>query len=140
MNTGAIALRENIMVQPFLQSIALGNFLSFGPEMWRLPLGTLNVLIGPNGSGKSNLLEALALLRSSPNDLRPVSLRGGGVSEWVWKGVPHGNATLEAIFANPGGSQPLRHALTFRAEQQSFRRRDQQLSGDHNVRILFSSW
>src|SRR5947199_10458239 len=88
-----------------LQSIALGNFLSFGPEMWRLPLGNLNLLVGPNGSGKSNLLEAISLLRSAPNDLRPVILRGGGAGEWVWKGASHDNATLEAIFTNAGGAQ-----------------------------------
>ncbi|MGH7170379.1 MAG: AAA family ATPase [Gemmataceae bacterium] len=113
-----------------LQSIALGNFLSFGPEMPRLLLGNLNVLVGPNGSGKSNLLEAISLLRSAPSDLRQVILRGGGVGEWVWKGAPHGNATLEAIFANAGGTQPLRHVLTFRAEQQSFRLEDERIENE----------
>ena len=113
-----------------LQSIALGNFLSFGPEMWRLPLGSLNLLVGPNGSGKSNLLEAIALLRSAPNDMRPIILRGGGVTEWIWKGAPHGNATLEAIFTNPGGSQPLRHVMAFRAEQQSFRLEDERIENE----------
>jgi recombinational DNA repair ATPase RecF len=50
--------------------------LSFGPEAESLPLESLNVLIGPNGSGKSNLLEAIALLRSSSTDFRPVISRG----------------------------------------------------------------
>src|SRR5438067_1507859 len=114
-----------------LQSIALGNFLSFGPEMWRLPLGNLNVLVGPNGSGKSNLLEAISLLRSAPNDLRPVILRGGGVGEWVWKGASNGNATLEAIFTNPDDQLCLiRHVLAFRAEQQSFRIEDERIEND----------
>jgi predicted ATPase len=99
--------------------------------MWRLPLGNLNLLVGPNASGKSNLLEALSLLRSTRNDLRQVITRGGGVGEWVWKGAPHGNATLEAIFANPGGSHPLRHALAFRAEQQSFRLEDERIENEH---------
>src|SRR5437879_2223812 len=115
-----------------LQSIALGNFLSFGPEMPRLPLGNLNVLVGPNGSGKSNLLEALSLLRSAPNDLRSVILRGGGVSEWVWKGAPQGSATLEAIFFNPGVAKPLRHVLSFRAEQQSFRLEDERIENERS--------
>jgi predicted ATPase len=114
-----------------LQSIALGNFLSFGPEMPCLPLSNLNVLVGPNGSGKSNLLEAVSLLRSAPTDLRPVILRGGGVSEWVWKGAPHGNATLEAIFANPDDQQSLiRHVLAFRAERQTFRIEDERIEND----------
>jgi predicted ATPase len=114
-----------------LHSIALGNFLSFGPEMWRLPLGNLNVLVGPNGSGKSNLLEALSLLRSAPNDLRPVILRGGGVGEWVWKGAPNGNATLEATFANPDDPErPIRHILALRAEQQIFRIEDERIENE----------
>jgi predicted ATPase len=112
------------------QSIGLGNFLSFGPEMWRLPLANLNVLIGPNGSGKSNLLEAVSVLRSSPTDIRPVILKGGGVSEWIWKGAPQGNATLEAIFANAGGSHPLRHVLSFRSEQQNFRLEDERIENE----------
>ncbi|MCI0681520.1 MAG: AAA family ATPase [Gemmataceae bacterium] len=109
-----------------VQSIALGNFLSFGPEMPRLPLGNLNVLVGPNGSGKSNLLEAISLLRSAPNDLRPVILRGGGIGEWIWKGKPHECATLEAIFADRGAHSP-RHVLSFRAEQQNFRLDNEQI-------------
>lgn len=123
-----------------LQSIALGNFLSFGPEMPCVPLGNLNVLVGPNGSGKSNLLEAIALLRScvnipastarEGNDLRSVIARGGGIGEWVWKGAPRGNATLEAVFANSSGSQPLRHVLAFRAEQQMFRLEDERIENE----------
>src|SRR5437879_11353071 len=75
-----------------LHAITLRNFLSFGPEAPCLPLGNLNVLVGPNGSGKSNLLEAIALLRSAANDLRPVILRGGGIGEWIWKGAPRADA------------------------------------------------
>lgn len=114
-----------------LQSIALGNFLSFGPEMPRLPLGNLNVLVGPNGSGKSNLLEAIALLRAAPNDLRAVILRGGGIGEWIWKGAPHGNATLEATFANPDDLEcPIRHVLALRDEQQTFRIEDERIENE----------
>jgi predicted ATPase len=98
--------------------------------MPRLPLANLNVLVGPNGSGKSNILEAIALLRAAPTDLRPVILRGGGVSEWVWKGNPQGNATLEAIFDNPAGSQALRHALAFQAEKQRFRLVDERIENE----------
>jgi predicted ATPase len=113
-----------------LQAITLRNLLSFGPETPCLPLGNLNVLIGPNGSGKSNLLEALALLRSSANDMRPVILRGGGVGEWIWKGAPRADATLDAVISYPNGSQPLRYVLTFRAEQQSFRFEDELIENE----------
>jgi predicted ATPase len=62
------------------------NLLSYGPETAPLSLGPLNVFIGPNGSGKSNLIEALALLRATPGDVRAVIRLGGGVREWLWKG------------------------------------------------------
>lgn len=115
-----------------LHALTLRNLLSFGPESARLELHSLNVLIGPNGSGKSNLLEALALLRAtpnrvSPNDLRTIIGRGGGVGEWIWKGNPKGAAVLEAIVDNPRGQQPLRHLLAFRAEQQTFRLDDERI-------------
>ncbi|HEX6912976.1 MAG TPA: AAA family ATPase, partial [Longimicrobium sp.] len=46
----------------------------------------LNVLIGPNASGKSNLLEALAILRATADDLHSAVREGGGFSEYLWKG------------------------------------------------------
>lgn len=103
-----------------LTQIRLDNLLSFGPGSPALPMEQLNVLIGPNGSGKSNLLEAIALLRSSTTDWRPVISRGGGVEEWVWKGRPHEPASVEAVLADARGSEPLRHAITFRQKQQMF--------------------
>jgi len=69
-----------------LQSITLSNLLSFGPSSPPIPLSSLNVLIGPNGSGKSNFIEAIALLRATPSDLRSVIVRGGGAGEWIWEG------------------------------------------------------
>jgi predicted ATPase len=113
-----------------LQAITLRNLLAFGPDTPALPLGNLNVLVGPNGSGKSNLLEAIALLRSAATDLRAAILRGGGVGEWIWKGGPHAVATLDAVIANPDGSQPLRHVLAFRAEQQTFRIEDERIENE----------
>ena len=113
-----------------IHEITLRNILSYGPDTPPLPLNALNVLIGPNGSGKSNLLEVITLLRAapdrvSPNDLRTVIGRGGGVGEWIWKGDPKGAASLDAVVDNPHGSQPLRHILAFRAEQQTFRLEDE---------------
>ncbi len=102
-------------------SIALRNLLSFPPENEPLELKNLNVLIGPNGSGKSNLLEAIGLLRATATDLRPLLSRGGGVSEWIWKGRPREAATVEAVVCNAEGKQLLRHTFTFRSENQRFR-------------------
>ena len=111
-----------------LTQIRLDNLLSFGPASPALPLEKLNVLIGPNGSGKSNLLEAIALLRSSTTDWRPVISRGGGVGEWIWKGQPHDPASVEAVFAaKPRGSEPLRHTISFRREQQTFQLVDERI-------------
>jgi len=110
-----------------LTQVRLDNLLSFGPGTVPLPMEKLNVLIGPNGAGKSNLLEAIALLRSSTTDWRPVISRGGGVGEWIWKGQPHEPASVEAVFANPRGSEPLRHTITFRQEQQTFQIVDERI-------------
>jgi len=52
-----------------LKSITLQNFLSFGAEQ-TLELRPLNVLVGPNGTGKSNLIEAINLLRTRPEDVK----------------------------------------------------------------------
>ncbi len=75
----------------FLKTIRLKNFLSYGNSSEEIKLKSLNVLIGPNTSGKSNLIEALRLLRAAPqkgreNDIENVLSKGGGVSEWIWKG------------------------------------------------------
>ena len=102
-------------------SITLRNILSFSPENEPLELKNLNVLIGPNGSGKSNLLEAIHLLRSTPDDIRPVLSRGGGVREWIWKGQPDQAASIVAIVKNPAGKQPIGHTFSFRSENQVFR-------------------
>ncbi len=105
-----------------LREITLRNVLSYGPESSPIPLGSLNVLIGPNGSGKSNLIDAMGLLRFVPLDsLRNViSREGGGVLEWIWKGNPKGEATIEAVFAESARTRSMRHAIAFRAENQTF--------------------
>ena len=93
----------------FLRSIRLRNILSFGPDTPELPLEPLNVLIGPNASGKSNLIEALSLLAAAPRDLQQPIREGGGVHEWLWKGVKRlGTAMLDVAVAYPG---PMRLSL-----------------------------
>jgi predicted ATPase len=75
------------------QHIKASNLLSFGPEGLDLELQDLNVLIGPNGSGKSNFLEIFELLKSLPrneedsNNLKEVISKGGGIEEWLFKGM-----------------------------------------------------
>ena len=108
--------------RPLLQ-IRLENFLSFGPDTPPLDLQNLNVLIGPNGSGKSNLIEALAVMRSTPippavsnYDLRGVLRRGGGAQAWIWKGSEI--ATLETVVSDLKSEVSLRHELRFSADKQ----------------------
>jgi predicted ATPase len=123
---------ENVLVRELIPC----NVLSFGPQPTPIALGGLNVLIGPNGSGKSNLIEVIALLRATPNsaasnqDLRKVISDGGGISDWIWKGNPDEAASIEAIISNPRGIQPLRHLLTFRAENQAFHLVDERIENE----------
>ena len=97
-----------------LHSIRLQNILSFGPDTPELPLEPLNVLIGPNASGKSNLLEALSLLAATPQDLQVPIREGGGVQEWLWKGVENrGSATMGVTLDQFMVSIPLRYEMSF---------------------------
>lgn len=71
-----------------IEKIRLRNILSFGDKGEEITLEPLNIIIGQNASGKSNLVDVIKLLRSLPNDkgLSNFISRGGGISEWVWKG------------------------------------------------------
>jgi predicted ATPase len=113
-----------------LRSITPRNILSFGPESEPLPLGALNVLVGPNGSGKSNLIDCIALLRSTARDVRNFVRKSGGVSEWIWKGSIHQPAQIDAVVTNPKGNQCLRHIVEFRAENQAFRLDDERIENE----------
>ncbi len=93
-----------------IKHIKASNLLSFGPDGLDLELHDLNVLIGANGSGKSNFLEIFELLRALPkgeedaNNLYSVISRGGGFSEWTWKGdkgLP--NIFIEATLGDTPG-------------------------------------
>ncbi len=117
----------NQQVQQPLQAITLSNLLSFGPDSLTVPLTCLNVLIGPNGSGKSNLIEALAILRATPVDVRSVIARGGGAGELIWKGNPKGAATVGAVLTNHPGRQPLRHTFAFRVRSQASEIEDERI-------------
>lgn len=103
------------------------NLLSFGPDTEPIALESLNVLIGPNGSGKSNLIEAISLLRAAPGDIRAVIRRGGGAGDWIWKGKPDGEASIDVVISNLRGNLPLRHVLAFREENQTFRLTDERI-------------
>ena len=102
-----------------IHRLKVAGLLSFGPEGIDLPLQPLNVLIGPNGAGKSNLLEVLALLRASPDDLPAPIKAMGRVQEWLWKAPSVAGltnevsaATIDAVLESPPqGQMPVRHVL-----------------------------
>lgn len=62
-----------------------------------MDLRPLNVLIGPNASGKSNLIESLAILRATAGDLQGAIREGGGINEYLWKGVKSPFAIVESV-------------------------------------------
>lgn len=89
---------------PFLKSLRFDGLLSFPPGSEAIELTPLNVLIGPNGSGKSNLIEGIELLHALPTGFASAIRKGGGVSEWLWKGVDFYESSIEAqILLNGGG-------------------------------------
>ena len=62
----------------------------------------------------SNVIEALGLLRATPDDLTLPIREGGGISEWLWKGgrgTP--TAEIDATIFYLEGPQPLRYRLAF---------------------------
>jgi len=106
-----------------IQKLKLQNFLSYGPQGEEIELQPLNVLIGANGSGKSNLIEAFGILKATPTDIMVPIRKGGGTSEFLWKGQRETPTTqIEAILDYPdsGSSQPLHYHLSFTEEQMIF--------------------
>ncbi|WP_338413557.1 AAA family ATPase [uncultured Sphaerotilus sp.] len=119
-----------------IHSIKLGNFLSYGaPDLQQaVELGPLNIIIGANGSGKSNLLEAIELLRSAPDQfIRPIS-EGGGVRDWLWKGAEKTpTASIEVVIDNPKGNQNIRYCLEFTEISQRFQLVDERIENEKPV-------
>ncbi|MGO9571558.1 MAG: AAA family ATPase [Desulfomonilaceae bacterium] len=108
--------------KPFLESIRLQNFLSYGSEDNEIKLDRLNVLIGPNASGKSNLIEAFDVLRNLPLD-QELHLLMGDVRHWVWKGATEPAAAkieVKIKAAHPWVSAPLLYRLKFMAPPPGF--------------------
>jgi predicted ATPase len=129
-----------------LKSIRLENFLSYGSVSHETELSSLNVVIGPNGSGKSNLIEAIDVLRSTPVDVTRPIREGGGVEDWLWKGVASRStptATIETTVYYPEGVGPLRYRLAFTMVGQRFELADEAVErpyatpGEHDVYFFY---
>ncbi|MFN0075790.1 MAG: AAA family ATPase [Prosthecobacter sp.] len=96
------------------------NILSFGPECSGIELGSLNLLIGPNGSGKSNLIEVIDLMRASPKDYADVTRRGGGIQDWIWKGLRQHSGDIEVIHHFTRECPHLSHFIDLQSANQQF--------------------
>jgi predicted ATPase len=129
-----------------LKSIRLKNFLSYGPTTADTELSPLNVVIGPNGSGKSNLIEAIDVLRSTPSDVTRPIREGGGVQDWLWKGLSPKRtpvAEIDTTVYFPEGVAPLRYRLAFTMVGQRFELADEAIEnpspafGEHDVYFFY---
>jgi predicted ATPase len=119
----------------FIRTLRLQNFLSYGSEGEEIELQPLNVLIGPNASGKSNLIDAIRLLRATPNDLTSPIREAEDISEWLWKGgrdTP--TAKIEVTIDYPEGIMPLRYRLCFTMVGQRLEIVDEAVENEHPVR------
>ncbi len=85
-----------------IQRIRMPGLLSFPPDMDFFDLQSLNVLIGPNASGKSNFIDTLELLHALPTDFAAAVRRGGGATEWLWKGGPRSTPAAIEVEVDPG--------------------------------------
>jgi predicted ATPase len=103
-----------------IESIKPRNFLSFGPESEPLKLRALNVVIGTNASGKSNLLEAIGLMATAPDDLAEFFRAGGGSAQFIWKGGGENRPASIDIFGQSSETTPFRHFLSFAIAGQTY--------------------
>ena len=111
-----------------IEQLTLTNLLSFGPQAQTINFQPLSVFIGPNGSGKSNLLEAVDLLRSAPDQLAKPIREGGGVADWIWKGEPKSrSASINAVLTNATGPASLRYVMSFAEAAQRFQVIDERI-------------
>lgn len=97
-----------------LNSIRLVNFLSYGPEALEIPLRNLNVIIGANASGKSNLIEAIGLLRSTPDDLGLIVRKGSRVRDWIWQGDEGGGIASVEVVADRDDHKYIQQNIRYR--------------------------
>jgi len=114
-----------------IHRIKLTNLLSF--SSLELELKPLNILIGHNGSGKSNLIEAIALIQSTPKGIAGPIREGGGIPDWIWKGAdPKSEATIETIIQPQRVKEKsnLRYKLSFASAGSRFEIVDERVENE----------
>ncbi len=65
--------------------------------------------------------------RNSKRDVEGVVQRGGGISEWIWKGAVREAASIEAVVSGSDEMGLLRHFLSFREKAQRFSVEDERI-------------
>lgn len=103
-----------------IERIHLRNLLSFGPLSEPIELQPLNVFIGPNGSGKSNFLDAINLVRSTPDDVWATIRAGGGAAEWIHKGKDHDPPASVELIARVGPNRIRYYVVIMKDENGKF--------------------
>lgn len=111
-----------------LKSLKLSGLLSFGPDSPATELRELNLLIGPNASGKSNFIEAVGLLRATPQNLGVALSEGGGMLDWLWKGEAGVQGELDA-FLTYDKFRSLHHRLVLAQAGQKLELVDERIEG-----------
>ena len=111
-----------------LKSLKLSGLLSFAPDSPATELGPLNLIIGPNASGKSNFIEAVGLLRATPQNLGAALREGGVVQDWLWKGEKGVRGELDALLTDNKAAS-LRHRLVLAEAGQSLELVDERIEG-----------
>src|SRR5215208_3277154 len=115
-----------------IQTLRMQNILSYGDQSHEIGLEPLNVIIGPNAAGKSNLIEIIGLLGATPKDLIAPIRKGGGISEWLWKGAKSTPiADIEATIFYREGFVPLRYRLQFTMVGQRLEIVDEVVEDEH---------
>jgi predicted ATPase len=63
-------------------------------------------------------------------DIGAVVRKGGGASEWIWKGKRKSAATIDVVFINPKGNKPLVHSLSFYSDNGRFHLQDERVENE----------
>ena len=146
-----LCLRKEVTM---IKSVKLENFLSFGSHQDTIDLRPLNIIIGTNGCGKSNFLEAFDLLRNAAGDIKKPIREGGGVLDWLHKGLsPHAicdapivglefEISTNALSLKLQEKNDLRYLLSFTSTASRFEIVDEHLSSasigiDTNQPVLY---
>lgn len=65
------------------------------------------------------MIEVIDLMRNSPRDYADVTRKGGGVQDWIWKGLPQHSGDAKVIHGSRLGPV-VSHFIDFRCTNQQF--------------------